>query len=491
MTSSSTQEWAQSELATLDLGDERRNRRAVRIVQRLLDRPGGLITTVCDGPAEAKATYRFLSNPAVSPDALRAALRDATVARLADEPVVLVPQDTTSVDFSAHPATTGLGPTSGGPHGGTGHGLHLHSAIAVSAEGVPLGLLHQQDWARDPAQTGRKHRRKERPFEDKESYRWQQTVQAVEAAVPADKLLVQTADREGDIYEVFATPRRPGSYLLIRSCQDRRLQGEERRLWGQVADAPVAHGLEMMVHTKRHLTPRCARLQLRYRTVTLRPPISGTHDPGLEPVTLTALEVREVDPPPLAQSKPILWRLLTDLEVREVDPPPLAQSKPILWRLLTDLPTESVADALRHVRWYALRWLVERYHFVLKSGCQLETSQLHTLERLERLLVLCSAVAVRLLWMTYSARVHPEVPCTVAFSTVEWQVLYRHQRKTLDLPAQPPSLRDAVRWLALLGGFMGRKGDGEPGVKVLWRGLTRLQDIVTGFLLTSPDVGNA
>lgn len=467
MTSSSTQEWAQSELATLDLGDERRNRRAVRIVQRLLDRPGGLVTRVCDGPAEAKATYRFLSNPAVSPDALRAALRDATVRRLADEPVVLVPQDTTSVDFSAHPATEGLGPTSGGPNGGTGHGLHLHSAIALSAEGVPLGLLHQQDWARDPAQAGCKHQRKQRPFEDKESYRWQQTVQAVEAAVPADKLLVQTADREGDIYEVFATPRRPGSYLLIRNSQDRRLVGEERRLWGQVADAPVAHEFEMMVHTKRHLTPRCARLQLRYCMVTLRPPVSGTHDPGLEPVTLTALEVREVDPPRLAQGKPILWRLLTDL------------------------PTEDVEHALRHVRWYALRWLVERYHFVLKSGCQIETSQLHTLERLERLLALCSAVAVRLLWMTYSARVHPEAPCTVAFSTVEWQVLYRHQRKTSIVPVEPPSLHETVRWLALLGGFMGRKGDGEPGVKVLWRGLTRLQDIVTGFLLAYPDVGNA
>lgn len=467
MTSSSTQEWAQSELATLDLGDERRNRRAVRIVQRLLDRPGGLMTRVCDGPAEAKATYRFLSNPAVSPDALRAALRAATVARLDDEAVVLVPQDTTSLDFSAHPATAGLGPTSGGPHGGTGHGLHLHSALAVSAEGVPLGLLHQQDWARDPTQSGRKHRRKQRPFEDKESYRWQQTVRAVEAAVPADKLLVQIADREGDIYEVFATPRRPGSHLLIRNCQDRRLQGEERRLWGQVADAPVAHEFEMLVHTKRHLIPRCARLQLRYRTVTLRPPVSGTHHPELEPVTLTALEVREIDPPPLARSRPILWRLLTDL------------------------PTAGVEEALRHVRWYALRWLIERYHFVLKSGCQIETSQLHTLQRLERLLALCSAVAVRLLWMTYSARVYPQAPCTVAFSTVEWQVLYRQQRKTAIVPAEPPSLHQAVRWLALLGGFMGRTGDGQPGVKVLWRGLTRLQDIVTGFLLAAPDVGNA
>jgi len=464
MTSSSTQEWAATELATLDLGDGRRNRRAVQIVHRLLDRPGGLITTVCDGPAEAKATYRFLSNPAVHPDALRAALRDATVGRLVDEPIVLVPQDTTSLDFSAHPATAGLGPTSGGPDGGTGHGLHLHSALAVSAEGVPLGLLHQQDWARDPTEAGRKHQRKERPFEDKESYRWLRTVQAVEAAVPADKLLAQIADREGDIYEVFAAPRRPGSHLLIRNSQDRGLVGEERRLWGQVADAAVAREFEMMVRTKRHLTMRRARLQLRYCTVTLRPPVSGTHDPDLEPVTLTALELREIDPP---------------------------RQEPVHWRLLTDLPTNSVADAVRHVRWYALRWLVERYHFVLKSGCRIETSQLHARDRLERLLVLCSAVAVRLLWMTYSARVHPHAPCTVAFSTVEWQVLYRHQQKTQVLPPEPPRLPAAVRWLAQLGGFMGRTGDGEPGVKVLWRGQMRLQDIVTGFLLTSPDVGNA
>ena len=464
MTPSSTQEWGEDELATVDLGDQRRNDRAELIVQRFAEKPGGSIPSVSEDHAEAKAIYRFLSNPAVEPDAIRTSLRDATVRRLEDERIVLVPQDTMCLNFGSHPETTGLGPTGGGD-GSAGHGMFVHSGIAVSEDGVPLGLLHQQAWARDPDEIGSKHRRKERPIDDKESYRWLQTARAVEAAMPADKQLIQIADREGDIFELFAQPRREGSHLVIRAYRERRLEGTDQRLWAKVEQTPVAHEFTMLVHQSPHRTVRKAHLQLRYCSVTIRPPKNGVHDPALAPVTLTAIEVREVNPP-------------------------ASVTQPILWRLLTDLPTASAEDALRYVRYYELRWLIERYHYVLKSGCRIEDSQLRTADRLERLLVLCSAVALRLLWMTYSARLDGDRPCTVAFSDAEWQVLYRH-RMCAAPPAEPPSLRDAVWWTAALGGFLGRTGDGEPGVKVLWRGLTRLQDIVVGFLLASRVVGNA
>jgi len=327
---------------------------------------------------------------------------------------------------------------------------------------VPLGLLHQHNWARDPEQVG-KQRRKQTPLEDKESYRWLQTARAVEAAVPEDKQLVQIADREGDIFELFAQPRRAGSYLLVRAYRPRRLQGEGAHLWPTVGDQPAVDEFEILVHDGAQRAVRKARLELRYCSVTVRPPKHGVHDPSLEAVALNAIEVRETDAPEGA--------------------------RPILWRLLTDLSVDSVDEAMRCVRYYEMRWLIERYHYVLKSGCHIEESQLRTVDRLERLVALLSAVALRLLWMTYSARVNSDAPCTVAFSDLEWSVLYQ-QRMLRPPPDQPPPLRDAVLWLAKLGGFLGRKGDGEPGVKVLWRGLTRLQDIVVGFLLASRDVRN-
>lgn len=460
MMSSSTQEWVDEEFSTLDLGDKRRDRRARAAVGVFADNPGGSIPQVTSGPAEAKATYRFLSNEAVQPDALRAALRDAALQRIGGDDTIIAAQDTTCLNFTTHQVTEGLGPLGAGD-GSAGYGIFVHSAIGISADGVPLGLLHQQSWARSKT-IGRKHKRKQRPIEEKESYRWLQTARAVEAAVPADKRLIQVADREGDFFELLAEQRRDNSYLLLRVHQNRRLKGDERLLWDTVGQMQVAHTLDMLVHTSHSTTVRTARLELRFGPVTILPPKDGVHDKALQAITLNAIEVREVDGPEGA--------------------------KPILWRLLTDLPVDSVEDAMSCVRYYEMRWLIERYHYVLKSGCGMEDSQLRSFERLQRLLALLSAVALRLLWMTYSARTDSDAPCTVVFSDIEWRVLYRNATHK-EPPERPPPLREAVLLLAKLGGFLGRKGDGKPGVKVLWRGSTALQYMVAGFLLASPDVG--
>ena len=158
------------------------------------------------------------------------------------------------------------------------------------------------------------------------------------------------------------------------------------------------------------------------------------------------------------------------------------------WLLLTTLPIESFADAERLVRWYTYRWRIERYPFTLKSGCRLEELQLETAERLRRALALYAMAAARLLHLTYLARREPEAPCEPAVSAEEWEVLWRQFRPGEALPAQPPPLREAIRWIGRLGGFLGRKGDGEPGVKALWRGLRQLQAMVIGFRLANSGV---
>jgi len=182
---------------------------------------------------------------------------------------------------------------------------------------------------------------------------------------------------------------------------------------------------------------------------------------------------------------------LSVVDVQEHDPP--EGEKAVHWLLLTTLPIQTAAEARQITTWYSFRWLIERLHYVLKSGCKLEESQLSQAVRLERLLAVYTLVAWRILWLTYQARLTPDTPCTVAFQPTEWQALYLFTQCQRRLPTKPPSLRQAVRWIGQLGGFLGRTGDGEPGVKVLWRDWTRLQDIVTTFTLLQPpqDVGNA
>lgn len=459
MTHSSIDTWSAAELKTVALGDKRREVRAISTLATLARNPGGSVTGMAKNHPEATAIYRFLNNPAIVPEALRAPLRDAALARLGDEKTVIVAQDTTCLNYTTHRATTGMGPIGAGD-GSKGYGMFVHSAIAISESGVPLGVLHQRSWSRSK-KVGRKHDRKRRPLEDKESFRWVQTARAVEAAVPADRRLIQLADREADFFEMFAEPRRDNSYLLVRVYQNRRLEDDERLLWDKVTQLQPASTYEMLVHTSHTTTARTARLELRFGPVTIQPPCDGVHDKQLEPITLTAIEVREIDAPEGADA--------------------------IRWRLLTDLSVDSVKAAKLYVKYYELRWLIERYHYVLKSGCHIEDSQLRSFEAIERLLALFSAVAMRLLWLTYSARKRPDAPCTVVFSDIEWKVLYRYHHEKAP-PDEPPRLKDVVLWLAQMGGFLGRKGDGEPGVKVLWRGLTRLQDVVIGVLLMGGDV---
>ena len=165
----------------------------------------------------------------------------------------------------------------------------------------------------------------------------------------------------------------------------------------------------------------------------------------------------------------------------EVDPP--AGETAVRWLLLTTMPVSSVEAAVQVVLWYSLRWLIERYHYVLKSGCRIEELQLETMQRLERALATYCIVAWRLLWLTYEARQAPDASCEVLLHKDEWQALYATIHQTPTPPEQPPTLHEAVSWIARLGGFLGRTSDGEPGVQVIWRGWRRLQDIAATWRL--------
>jgi hypothetical protein len=415
------------------------------LVEDLARRPHTSVPQACEDWAATKAAYRFWGSPVVTAAAIRQAHIDSTLSRLRPLGRILVIQDTTELNFTRHPATVGLGYLD---HPAC-WGLKVHSALAVSLEGVPLGLVNQHVWRRDPKEKGKSHRGSGRPIEEKESRRWLDALGATEQAIPLPTEVITVADREADLYELFALPRRPGSDLLIRSDHRRRVHHEAKFLYEAIRQSPVRGEKELEVHRRPDRAARRAKLWVRWeRLEWIAPAGKRGVPPRLE---LTVLLVEEQGAP--------------------------AGEKPIAWLLVTTLPVTTLGEAWECARWYGLRWLIERYHYALKSGCQMEDLQLETAERLEKALATYGIVAWRLLWLTYEARRHPQKSCGEILAPHEVEALYWAVHKTPIPSSAPPTLQQSVRWIGQLGGFLARRGDGDPGMKVLWRGLSRLQDI--------------
>ncbi len=403
----------------------------------------------------------FWGNERVSHAAIVSTVRQETLERMQGESRVLLVQDTTSVDFSGHPSTAGLGAL----ESKYSLGFFAHSTLAVSREGVPLGLLEQQVWARDEASTGKRAQRHERPFEQKESYKWVKGLPEL-GPDPARPGYVVVCDAEAHIYEFLAVMADQALDFIVRAADARSFTLEGQALFAEVAQQPVQQQYTLSLKRRPEREAREAQVELRFAQLTLRRPQRA--DTPHEHLSVYVVDVFEPHPPEGQQA--------------------------VHWLLLTSLSVLSIEHALQITLWYTYRWLVERFHFVLKSGCKLEDRQLRQAVRLERLLAVFSLVAWRLLWLTYQARLMPDVPCTIALQSVEWQALFAFMHRSQVLPSSPPSLHQAVRWIAQLGGFLARKGDGDPGVKVLWLGWQRLQDIVATWTILHPppkNVGNA
>jgi hypothetical protein len=447
-------DWAINEFGSALLGEQRRTDRLIALATVLAQRPEVSLPVACDDPARRQGADRFFENEAIEPAAILASHSEATWERVAAVPLVLAVQDTTELDFSRHPATTGLGPL----RVPRTQGLLVHRTLAVTPEGLPLGLLAQEVWAR-PAlpPEDRKRTKPKRPPEDRESQKWFTSLAVLSAGreMAPQTTLVSVGAREADIYALFLAPRPPGVELLVRAQHDRwvRVPRDEYQyihtLWAEMATAPVAGTRAVPVARQVGQPARTAQVTIRFLPCTLRPPEPFRTWPA---VYLWAVAVREETPPP-------------------------GVAEPLDWLLLPTVAVLTPADALERVDWYICRWVVEVWHKVLKSGCAIEQRQLASAENLQRALTVYSVIAWRLLSVTLLARAAPDMSCTALLAAAEWQALYCALHQTTQPPSTPPSLGQAVRWLAQLGGDMGRTSDGPPGTAVLWRGLQRLVDL--------------
>jgi hypothetical protein len=452
-------DWAEEEFGRARLGHERLRQRLLTIARDFYARPQAQIPQACQSRARTKAAYRFFQHPETTMDALLEPHIEATQQRIRKEKIVLAVQDTTSLNYSTHPATNDLGPIGSSPDGIVG--LIVHDTMAFTLEGTPLGLLDVQCWARNGNEFGKKHQRKQLPIEQKESSKWLRSfrqVDQIQQQCP-QTMLVSVGDREADIYELFhlALENSSGPKLLVRAEQDRLLADGQGHLWNMVEQRPRAGTQELHVPRRSNRPARQAHLEIRFAEVTLKPPKTKARYGSL---TLWAVLAQEVDAP--------------------------ESIEPLRWMLLTTCRVDTFDDATEKLHWYTKRWCIEIYHRTLKSGCKIEERQLGSAIRIEACLAIDMVVAWRVYHLTKLGREVPDVPSTVFFEEAEWIALTAFITKNPVPPAQPPSLRQAVRMVASLGGFLGRSGDGEPGTKSLWLGLQRLDDITATAKIYSP-----
>jgi len=367
--------WAAEELKYAKLPDKRLNKRLITIVENLAAQPSASIPQASGDWANTKATYNFWGSERFEPEDIIDAHRMKTAERASSEKVILAIQDTSDFNFTHHKSKTweqGFGQTCSQAYV---RGLKVHSTMVSSTQGIPLGILDQQLWSREPQKTRKKVKKKvDRSIKDKESKRWLTSLVSTELAIPTDTTVVTITDREGDIYQLFAYEREANSELLIRAKHNRCVEHELKYLQAAIANVPPSGTVKVLVPKQEGKRARTAFLKLRYGSFTILPPRNYRHHTHFQPITLNVVFALEENPP-------------TGVEA-------------INWLLLTTLTVNSFEDAVRCIRWYTYRWLIERYHYVLKSGCRIEHLQLETADRINKALATYAIVAWRLLWLT-------------------------------------------------------------------------------------------
>lgn len=460
-------DWVEREFARVRLPDRRLRSRLGVLARDFYAQPGEQIPAASGGsPAKSKGAYRFFHNDHVDMETLLTGHVEATARRVSEHKVVLAVQDTTSLNYSTHTSATGFGPISASADSAVG--LIVHDTLAFDTSGTPLGLLDVQAWDRpEKARTKtEKNKQKKVPLAQKESFKWVRSYRAAAkvAKLCPDTQVVSVGDREADIHELFVEAQSQADTpdVLIRSARNRarRIQHGDTsmNLWEAMSTRPAAGEYVLDVPRAGSRAARIASMDVRYAQVKLLPP-------GNKNI------------PAYARGKPVdVWVVYAT----EVDAPETVAS-PLEWMLITTVAVNSLDDALERLHWYTLRWGIEVYHKVMKSGCRIEDRLLGDADSTKACLAIDMVVAWRIFYLTKQARATPNVPADVFLETDQWRALMAVTRPNEPPTDQPPTLREATRLIASLGGFLGRKGDGEPGTVTLWRGLQRLDGIVIGY----------
>jgi hypothetical protein len=467
-----TDAWVREELNGCSLGDKRLDQRLSKLLADLSAKVGQGIPMASQDWASTKAAYRFLDNDKVNEAAILDGHFQSTRTRFdATDGLVLVLHDTTEFSFQRehpgaigkmHKSYTGKRTKAGRPITKTVCGLLMHSSLAVTPDGLPLGLAAVKFWTRQHfkgtnALLGKINLTRI-PIEKKESVRWVENLRQSTERLGAPSRCVHVGDRESDIFELFCAAREEGTHFCVRTFVNRLAEAGDTTIAKEMEHA--AHGTHVVELVDRHGERFTAELEVRFRQMIVRPPVGKQKRyPAL---TLTVIHAREQNVP--------------------------KDREPVEWKLMTDVPVTCLREATEKLDWYAMRWKIETFHKILKSGCKAEESKLRTAQRLTNLLALYCIVGWRIFWLCMINRTSPQSSPTVVFTEIELQLLDHADPKPPREPTK--TITHYLYAVARLGGYLSRASDPPPGNKVLWRGFNRLMDLHLGFLLGAKLVGN-
>jgi hypothetical protein len=462
--STAERHWTEREVDEGAFKDVRLGRRCAGLLKQIGDAMGESIPYACQDWANTKAAYRFLSNARVDEAEILRGHFAATRARCdAFEGPILLLQDTTEFSYQrADVKAIGITKSvnsgrdkQGRVRSHTVCGMLMHSSLAVTTQGVPLGLSAVKFWTRKKfkgtAALKRKINPTRVPIERKESVRWLDNFRQSIELLGQPARFIHVGDRESDIFELYCLTRDLGSHFLVRACVD-RLAGDGDHTIADEMDTTKLKGLHHIEVRSPNGEMTKVALEIRFTRMIVQPPIGKQKRyPALDLAVIHATE----------RGAP-------------------KGRKPIVWKLITDLPVRGRAEAVEKINWYAMRWKIEMFHKVLKSGCQAEASKLRTAERLANLMAVFCILSWRVLSLTMLARAEPLASPSTAFTEKEIALLDLLVSDTGNRQAKRGTLSFYLIKLARLGGYLARAGDMPPGSIVIWRGLSRLTDIQIG-----------
>lgn len=426
----------------IDFGDKRLTKRLVKTVEQMTKNSQKSILGATKGRSSAKGFYRLLGNDKFSMDKLT---EEATIEKILEHKIVLAIQDTTDNNLNGHKKTEGLGYSSE-------HvlGIKVHSCIAITPEGLSLGLLGQSYETREEAKSKlTKAEKAARPIEEKESYRWLEMLRDSTKDIPDRVNVITICDREGDFYELYSEAMELGKDFIIRVIHDRKTD-EDERVMEKIRNTKACGQVTINIprDTRNNSPARQAELEVAYCSVIVLKPDSVKNDKAQDSIQMNIVRITEVG---VEEGK-----------------------EKIEWILATSRPVNNADDVIKIVEYYVQRWKIERFHFVLKSGCEVERIQQRTYERIKQVIFIKSVIAMFIMTITYIGRILPGLPCSVFFEDEEWKAMYKIVNKTKFAPEEPYSLADAIKYLGTLGGYKRSKSDGPPGLKSIWNGLCEL-----------------
>jgi len=461
--------WIDQECIRCEFADRRLEKRFRRLLEQISEGVGASIPLACQDWANTKAAYRFFSNRRVSEEAILSGHFQSTRERAGSVPgKMLILHDTSEFVYRRDDEdSVGMigRPAYAKTKEHTVRGILMHSSLVVTEQGLPLGLAAVKFWTRSQFKGCNALKRKVNPtripIEEKESFRWIENIRQSTALLAKPECCVHIGDRESDIYELFCTAEQIQTRFLVRTCVDRQAGDGGRTIHTKMSRSKVRGLHRIEVRDKKGQISN-AVLEIKYEKLKVLPPLGKSK--RYPEMTLTVIHAREKRTP---------------------------KDRPrIVWKLITNLPVDSLASAIEKLNWYAMRWKIETFHKILKSGCKAEESKLRTSERLTNLVALLCIVGWRVFWLTMNNRSNTDAPARQVLTSVECQILDQLISENRNANLREGSVGLYLNKLARLGGYLARAKDPPPGNMVVWRGLSRLNDIELGFIMGSKLVGN-